>query len=159
MLRPFSREDVRDADRVAIKKVVSVTMLFLAVIAIPILISGSRAQDDSEIQPQSHKLRGFDLQIDLAGQQMMERGKETFRNDTFGNETFWTDTIQLDQAIIGQQFGGEGGGLTPAAAMGLGLKVDSHALTNNMFKRLRRGTLNLQSAETTIELLRANAIV
>jgi hypothetical protein len=89
----------------------------------------------------------------------LERGKEIFRDDTFGNETFWTDTIQLDRAIRGEALGGTGGGLTPAAALGLGLKVDSHALDNRSFRQLRRGSLDLESVETTLELLRADAVV
>jgi len=55
-----------------------------------------------------------------SAQRMVAEGKNTFRNDTFGDETFWTGELHLEQAVVT---------LSPSAALGLGLKVDSRALT------------------------------
>src|SRR5262245_56217787 len=56
---------------------------------------------------------------------MFAEGKRTFRDDTFGSEAFWGGTLQLHRAILGQAQGGVGAGLSPKAALGLGLKVDA----------------------------------
>src|SRR3954453_24240799 len=53
------------------------------------------------------------------------RGRQTFRFDTFGDEAFWGGTLRLHEAIAGAANGGVGGGLSPRAALGLGLKVDA----------------------------------
>src|SRR5215211_825116 len=57
-------------------------------------------------------------------QSMIEEGRQTFRYDTFGDEAFWGDTLQLHQAIQGARFGGVGPGVSPKAALAVGLKVD-----------------------------------
>src|SRR5215472_17511528 len=58
----------------------------------------------------------------------VEQGEQTFRFDTFGDQAFWGDTLKLHQAIEGASFGGVGPGLSPIAAISLGLKVDVDAL-------------------------------
>jgi hypothetical protein len=68
--------------------------------------------------------RAFDEVVGAHVSAMMEEGKRTFRFDTFGDESFWGDVLHLHQAIEGQAHGGVGDGLTPRAALGLGLKVD-----------------------------------
>jgi hypothetical protein len=86
------------------------------------------------------------------------QGRETFRFDTFGNETFWGDALQLHQAIAGAANGGVGGGLTPRAALDLGLKVDQAALPILTQLALRSNTVNLEDPAVTIDLLRAEAV-
>src|SRR4051794_36828571 len=50
------------------------------------------------------------------------KGRQIFRFDTFGDETFWGDTLKLHQAIEGGSHGGVGPGVSPKAALAVGLK-------------------------------------
>src|SRR4030095_3812355 len=52
------------------------------------------------------------------------RGRQIFREDTFGSERFWGDILKLHQAIAGESLGGVGPGVSPRAALAVGLKVD-----------------------------------
>ena len=55
-------------------------------------------------------------------------GKDIFRFDSFGDEDFWSGLLHLDKAIAGAANGGVGGGVSPATALSVGLKVDADAL-------------------------------
>ena len=90
---------------------------------------------------------------------MLERGRRIFRFDTFGDEAFWGGTLRLHEAIEGARFGGVGPGLSPAAALGVGLKVDAEALSASTLEAIRRGRVNLNDPAVTIALLDANAVV
>ena len=92
-------------------------------------------------------------------QKLIDEGRETFRFDTFGDEAFWGGTLRLHEAVEGAALGGVGMGLTPRAALALGLKVDAEALPTRDAQRLLRGEINLDSPATTLALLRANAVV
>src|SRR5688572_1059829 len=70
---------------------------------------------------------GSDPVVDSASRLIAE-GRDTFRYDTFGDEVFWGDTLKLHQAIAGEENGGVGAGVSPVAALELGLKVDAEAL-------------------------------
>ncbi len=85
-------------------------------------------------------------------------GRNTFRFDTFGDEAFWGGALQLHQAIEGAAFGGLGDGISPRAAIDLGLKVDADALPG-VQGQLRAGRLDLESPARTLALLKANAVV
>jgi hypothetical protein len=76
-----------------------------------------------------------------------------------GIEEFWGDTLKLHDAIRGAGLGGVGPGLTPRAALALGLKVDSEALPRAMVRQLRRQRVDLDAPATTLALLRADAVV
>jgi hypothetical protein len=89
----------------------------------------------------------------------IEEGKQTFRYDTFGDEAFWGDTLKLHQAIEGAANGGVGPGVSPVAALGLGLKVDADALPDVVLSGITRGSLNLNDPATTLALLKLNAVV
>jgi hypothetical protein len=102
---------------------------------------------------------GFDEQIDRSAQRMLAEGKQTFRFDTFGDEAFWGDQLKLHLAIEGEQNGGVGPGLSPRAALALGLKVDVEALPPGLVKQLRQGRVNLDDPDVTLALLRHNAVV
>ena len=67
------------------------------------------------------------------------RGRKIFRFDTFGDQAFWGDTLGLHRAIAGQANGGVGAGLSPKAALELGLKVDVNALPHSLRNELRHG--------------------
>jgi len=90
---------------------------------------------------------------------MLERGRRIFRFDTFGDEAFWGGTLRLHEAIEGARFGGVGPGLTPAAALGVGLKVDADALSPATLDAIRRRRINLNDPAVTLALLEANAVV
>ena len=86
-------------------------------------------------------------------------GRKTFRYDTFGDEAFWGDALRLHEAIAGEALGGVGPGISPRAALSLGLKVDSAALPPSLRNRLRRGEVPLDDPATTLTLLQLNAVV
>ena len=89
----------------------------------------------------------------------MAAGRQTFRFDTFGDEAFWGDTLQLHLAIEGENFGGVGPGLSPNAALSLGLKVDVGMLPPRIINQLRHNQLDLNDPAVTLLLLRQNAVV
>src|SRR6476620_1305547 len=72
---------------------------------------------------------------------MIEEGRRTFRYDTFGDEAFWGGQLHLHDAISGAAQGGVGAGLTPRAALSLGLKVDVDALSRPVEESLRSGVV------------------
>jgi hypothetical protein len=90
---------------------------------------------------------------------MFEQGKQTFRDDTFGSEAFWGGTLQLHRAIVGQAQGGVGTGLSPKAALGLGLKVDAERVPPAAVQLIRTNPASLDDPKTTVALLKANAVV
>jgi hypothetical protein len=92
-------------------------------------------------------------------QRLVDEGRRTFRFDTFGDEAFWGGTLRLHEAVAGAALGGVGPGITPRTALSLGLKVDPEELSSEVFQRLRRGEVDLDSPATTLALLRANAVV
>jgi hypothetical protein len=72
-------------------------------------------------------------------------GRAIFRFDTFGDEQLWTDKLAMHRVIET---------VTPTAALGLGLKVDSEVLPANFL-----ATYNLNSPSTTVALLALDAVV
>ena len=101
----------------------------------------------------------FQDKIEKNAKEMLEEGKKIFRYDTFGNEDFWGGKLRLHEAIAGEKNGGVGAGLTARQALQAGLKVDLGALPNIVVEAIKGGSVNLDSADTTLELLRANAVV
>src|SRR5262249_11770262 len=100
--------------------------------------------------------RAFDRTIAAHARDLFTRGRETFRFDTFGDEHFWGDALKLHQAIEGTRFGGVGGGISPSAALGVGLKVDAAALPENLRENIVRGRVDLNDPANTLALLRLN---
>ena len=92
-------------------------------------------------------------------QRMIDEGRHTFRYDTFGDEEFWGGQLHLHEAIAGAARGGVGGGLSPRAALQLGLKVDVDALPNQVVEQIRNREVDLDDPATTLALLRAKAVV
>ena len=101
----------------------------------------------------------FDNEIENNAERMLAEGKQTFRSDTFGDEAFWGGALQLHRAIEGEQFGGVGPGLSPAAALSLGLKVDVDALNAGLVQKIRHGKVDLNDPAVTLALLRADAVL
>jgi len=103
--------------------------------------------------------RTFDDAIRDHSRDLFAAGRRTFRFDTFGDEHFWGDTLKLHQAIEGARFGGVGPGLSPAAALGAGLKVDAAALPQTLVDGILRGAVDLNDPANTLALLRLNAVL
>jgi hypothetical protein len=91
--------------------------------------------------------------------QMMDQGRRVFRYDTFGSESFWGDKLKLHDAIAGENNGGVGSGLSPKQALLLGIKVDQGAIPATLLEVIKGGAVSLEDPKTTLELLRANAVV
>jgi hypothetical protein len=89
----------------------------------------------------------------------IRKGRHIFRHDTFGNEAFWGGKLRLHEAIAGRANGGRGPGLSPEAALALGLKVDVNALPEELQTALRRGRVDLDDPATTLALLKLHAVV
>lgn len=92
-------------------------------------------------------------------QRMIEEGRQTFRYDTFGDEAFWGDSLRLHEAVAGEANGGVGPGLSPNAALALGLKVDAEALPAELVSQIEAGEVDLDDPATTLALLQLNAVV
>jgi len=90
---------------------------------------------------------------------LLEKGRAVFRFETFGDERWWTDTIQLHKAIAGERHGGVGGGVSPATALAVGLKVDIDAVPSNVQQKIRLGKVDLGDPAVTLALLELDAIV
>jgi len=105
------------------------------------------------------QLFGFDQVIDQNADRMLVEGRNTFRSDTFGDEAFWGGQLMLHKAIAGSRFGGVGPGLSPRAALALGLKVDVDALPPKVANQIRHGGVDLDDPAVTLLLLRENAVV
>ena len=90
---------------------------------------------------------------------MLAEGKQTFRFETFGDEAYWTDALQLNKAILGEKNGGVGGGLSPKAALGAGLKVDMDVIPADVATAIKAGKVNLDDPAVTLTLLQLNAVV
>ena len=101
----------------------------------------------------------FDRTIIQYNAHLLRTGRQAFRFETLGDEAFWGDALKLHQAIAGAANGGVGGGLSPQAALSLGLKVDREALPSSLQKQLRQGKVNLADPATTLALLKLDAVV
>jgi mono/diheme cytochrome c family protein len=67
--------------------------------------------------------------------------------------------LHLHEAILGEKQGGTGPGLTAKQALEVGLKVDVAKLPGILVEAIKGGHVDLNKPETTIELLRADAVV
>ena len=100
-----------------------------------------------------------DKQISAHAQRLLTEGRRIFRFDTMGSESFWGDALQLHRAIAGEKNGGVGGGLSPKAALSVGLKVDADALPSDLVAQIKAGKVDLEDPATTLALLKLNAVV
>jgi mono/diheme cytochrome c family protein len=78
-------------------------------------------------------------------------GRNIFRFDTFGDEKYWTDTLRMHEVIQG--------GVSPATALSVGLKVDVDSLPQAVRDAIAAGKVDLNSPATTVTLLKLNAVV
>ncbi len=121
-----------------------------------ILLCGAFWSVRSQSNP---RLNENDAAIRDHAAKLVQDGREIFRFDTFGSEAFWGRSLRLHEAIAGAQNGGFGPGLSPRAALELGLKVDADALPPDLVDSVRRGAVNLADPATTLALLKLDAVV
>jgi len=122
-------------------------------------VERSGAQGQSTVQPEGKKVKTFDDQINANMSKLTDDGRQIFRFDTFGDEAFWGDSLMLHQAIEGSKFGGVGAGVSPAAALNLGLKVDIDALSKGAQKDLEKGNFDVSDPGNTVALIKADAVL
>ncbi len=101
----------------------------------------------------------YDQLIQANARRMMDEGKQIFRFDTFGSEDFWGGKLRLHEAIAGAKLGGVGAGVSPKAALSLGLKVDAEAIPADLAGQIKAGTVDLDDPATTVALLKLKAVV
>jgi hypothetical protein len=90
---------------------------------------------------------------------LIARGRRIFRFDTFGDQSFWGGALQLHLAIEGAKNGGVGPGVSPKAALAVGLKVDATRIPKSVAAAIKAGKVNLNDPKTTLTLLKLNAVV
>ncbi len=79
------------------------------------------------------------------------QGQQIFRFDTFGDETLWSDALRMHEVIRTA--------VDPKTALSVGLKVDAQALPPEVVKGIQDGSISLTSPDTTVALLKLNAVV
>ena len=101
----------------------------------------------------------FGDEINAYSDSLIDRGRQIFRRETFGSEEFWGGQLRLHEAIGGERHHGVGPGLTARQALALGLKVDVDQLPKILSAALKGGSVSLDNVTTTLELLKAGAVV
>lgn len=124
--------------------------ILVAAIALSYSLAPVQAQSDAAEDADSAVRNAVNL---------VEEGRQVFRYDTFGDEQFWGETLRLHEAIAGAAHGGVGPGLSPAAALEAGLKVDAERLGEDVIAALQAGQVDLNSPATTLLLLELDAVV
>jgi cytochrome c peroxidase len=114
---------------------------------------------DPAARSQRAPATSFDERTEDHARDLFREGRKIFRHDTFGSEEFWGGKLRLHEAIVGERMGGVGPGVTARQALQLGLKVDLGALPSILLEVLKTRAVDLDKVETTVELLRANAVV
>jgi hypothetical protein len=128
-------------------------LLLLAAAGVLFELSGSSSAGE---QPQA---ASGSQPVQAQATQLVDQGRQIFRFDTFGDEQFWGDSLKLHRAVAGAANGGVGPGLSPRAALGVGLKVDVDALPPELQQALQRGEVDLDDPAVTLALLKLQAVV
>jgi hypothetical protein len=136
----------------------SALLLSAATFLIVVTLTLTGHLDAQRIMPQARP-GSFDEVIATTSSELFTRGAQVFRFDTFGDERFWSDQLKLHQAIAGARLGGVGAGVSPAAALGAGLKVDVDMVPPPILAAIRAGTVDLNDPANTQALIAAKAVV
>ena len=134
-------------------------VLLLAIVYACTTTKPTGVETDPAVRAQRAPEKSFDDRVDDNAKEMLKEGKRIFRYDSFGSEEFWGGSLGLHEAILGEKLGGVGPGVTARQALQLGLKADIAALPKILVEVLRTRAVDLDKVETTLELLRANAVV
>ena len=144
----------------AAKSIVSlgkvIALLGFAALCLIYISERSRAQHPAVM---TQKTGPFDSKIEANGLQMFEEGRRIFRYETFGDEAHWSDKLKLHRAIAGAKLGGVGPGLSPKAALSVGLKVDMDALPADLVAKVKKGEVNLDDPATTLALIKLDSVL
>jgi len=154
----------RTSDRTLRPPSIGITTLVLVALTVVVALIGCeiRKAETEAVPPagtDSAGKQGYDEQIHMNAERMLEEGKRTFRFDTFGSEDFWGGKLRLHEAIAGEKLGGIGAGVSPTTALSLGLKVDAEALPAELVAQIKAGQVDLDDPATTVALLKLNAVV
>ncbi len=133
----------------------SILVCFVAVVTVSVL----RGQSQERPVNSTTGSGDYDRQIQDYAAQMLKEGQQIFRFDTFGSEDFWGGKLRLHEAIAGEKLGGVGKGVSPKAALALGLKVDAEALPADLVAKIKANEVDLDDPATTAALLKLNAVV
>jgi hypothetical protein len=114
---------------------------------------------NAAVKAQRAPKESFDDKIDDYRKKLFSEGRKVFREETFGSEAFFGGTLQLHRAILGAKQGGVGDGISPMMALELGLKVDVGQVPDAMAEVIKGGHVSLEDPKTTIELLKADAVI
>jgi hypothetical protein len=139
-----------------VRRAVGKFLRFLPVAAALMLAGAILLNVSAVSKPRSH---GRASRASTFEQRLFKQGRQIFRFDTFGDQAFWGSALQLHKAIEGSRLGGVGPGLSPKGALAAGLKVDATALPPAVVRAIKKGKVNLSSPETTLALLKLNAVV
>jgi hypothetical protein len=134
---------------------VALGRLLLLLVAAGVLFELSGSSSARE-QPQA---ASGSQPVQTQATRLVDQGRQIFRFDTFGDEQFWGDSLKLHRAVAGAANGGVGPGLSPRAALGVGLKVDVDALPPELQQALQRGEVDLDDPAVTLALLKLQAVV
>jgi hypothetical protein len=139
---------------------IGVAALTLIVLAGVVGLAGCQMRKaDAQATALASAQQDYDAQIQANARRMLEEGKRIFRFDTFGSEDFWGGKLRLHEALAGEKLGGVGAGVSPKAALALGLKVDAEALPAALVAQIKAGRVDLDDPATTAALLKLNAVV
>ena len=127
-------------------------------VAAALMLAGAILLNVSAVSktPRPHRARATVPAVDV---KLYRQGKHVFRFDTFGDQQYWSGQLQLDKAIEGAKNGGVGPGVSPKAALAVGLKVDSQALPKSVVNAIKKGKVDLNDPKTTLALIKLNAVV
>lgn len=116
-------------------------------------------ETNTAVSAEKRDVPSFTREINENSARLLREGRQIFRYDTFGSEAFWGGKARLHEAIAGAEHGGVGPGVTAHQALQLGLKVDVAKLPRILAEAIKGGHVSLEKADTTLELLRADAVV
>ena len=132
------------------------TIVIASLIVIVVFMQCSKTFEKADIDPLSRKEHAVSSK---KSKSLVAQGKEIFRFDDFGDKDFWSGLLHIDKAILGANNGGFGPGVSPAAALAIGLKVDVDALPADVRAGITSGAIKLNDPANTITLLKLNAVV
>ncbi|MBI4292109.1 MAG: c-type cytochrome [Betaproteobacteria bacterium] len=118
--------------------------------AVLVTACGGSGQSGSDAAPDASAI-GSALTAPAIDPVLAAEGRQIFRFDTFGDETQWTDTLRMHEVIAAA--------VDPTTALSVGLKVDAEALPAAVVQGIQNGSISLTSPDTTIALLKLNAVV
>jgi mono/diheme cytochrome c family protein len=113
-----------------------------------------QSSGDKALEPASgtnQSVTAIDQVADDMSPATVAQGQKVFRFDTFGDEQFWSDKLKMHEVVAKA--------VSPKTALSVGLKVDAEAIPPEVAQAIKDGKVNLDSPDTTVTLLKLNAVV